>query len=134
MDDGATVTEQEDGTWKYVSTSGDELVVNQVKEAAVAYTFKGTFPFNGADAELVIAALDDGTCTATVAAFGMELAIDAGTYTFAEPAIFTFSFAGAGEIVSEFGGDTGVQVTYTNPAVEAIGNAELTVTCGVVIG
>lgn len=134
LDDGATVTEQEDGTWKYVSTSGDELVVNQVKEAAVAYTFKGTFPFNGVDADLVIAALDDGTCTATVAAFGMELAIDAGTYTFAEPAIFTFSFAGAGEIVSEFGGETGVQVTYTNPAVEAIGGAELTVTCGVVIG
>ena len=43
-------------------------------------------------------------------------------------------FNGAGEIVSEFGGDTGVQVTYTNPAVEAIDNAELPVTCGVVIG
>ena len=45
----------------------------------------------------------------------------AAKFPFAEPAVFTFSFEGAGEIVSEFGGDTGVQVTYTNPAVEAIG-------------
>lgn len=134
MDDGATVTAQEDGSWLYVSTSGDEMVVNEVKEAAVAYTFAGTFPFNGVDADLVIAALDDGTCTATVAAFGMEMGIDAGTYTFADPAIFTFNFEGAGEIVSEFGGDTGVQVTYTNPAVEAIGGMEVTATCGVVLG
>lgn len=134
MDDGATVTVQEDGSWLYVSTSGDELVVNEVKEAAALYTFAGTFPFNGVDAELTITALDDGTCTATVAAFGMEMGIDAGTYTFEQPAIFTFTFEGAGEIASEFGGDTGVQVTYSNPSVAAIGGMEVTATCGVVIG
>jgi len=132
-DEGAVVTAQEDGSWKYVSTSGEEMVLNQVKDAAVAYTFTGKFPFMDAEADATILAMDDGTCTVSIAAFGTEMPIDNGTWT-EENFTFTFNFEGAGECVSEFGGDTGVQVTYTNPAVDAIGGAELTVTCGVVIG
>lgn len=132
-DEGAVVTMQEDGSWKYVSTSGEEMVLNQVKDAAVAYTFTGKFPFMDTEADATILAMDDGTCTVSIAAFGTEMPIDAGTWK-EENFTFTFNFDGAGECVSEFGGDTGVQVTYTNPAVDAIGGTELSVTCGVVIG
>lgn len=133
-DDGAVLTEQEDGTFLYVSTNGTEVTMEQVKAANVAYTFAGKTPFNGVDADVTISAYDDGTATVVMAAFGMEMEIDKGTYTFEDPAIFTFTLEGAGEIVSEFGGDTGVQVTYACESVAAIGGAGVEAVCGVVLG
>lgn len=133
-DDGAVMKLQEDGSWLYVSTSGTEVVLNEVKNAAVAYTFAGKTPFRDTEADVTIHAYSDGTCDVVMAAFGMEMVIDHGTYTFEEPAIFTFTFDAAGEIVSEFGGETGVQVTYTCESVEAIGGAGVEAVCGVVLG
>lgn len=132
-DDGAVVTLQEDGSWLYVSASGDEVTLNEVKDAAVAFTFAGKTPFMDGEADVTILAYDDGTCVVNMAAFGMEVEIDKGTYTFEAPATFTFTFDGAGEIASEFGGETGVQVTYTCESVEAIGGAGVEAVCGVVL-
>ncbi len=132
-DEGAVVTMQEDGSWKYVSTSGEEMVLNQVKEAAVFQTFAGKIPFNGSEADVTILAMDDGTCVVNMSAFGAEVSIDQGTYTFEAPATFTFTFDNAGEIASEFGGDTGVQVTYKCDSVAAIGGTGVETVCGVVL-
>ncbi|MGN0999188.1 MAG: hypothetical protein ACI4PO_06510 [Faecousia sp.] len=131
-DDGAVVTKQEDGSYLYVSSSGTEVVLNLVKEAAPAYVFAGKTPFMDAEADVTITAYDDGTCVAVMAAFGMEMPIDAGTWT-ESGFTFTFTFDGAGEIVSEFGGATGVQVTYVCESVAAIGGGSVNAVCGVVL-
>lgn len=133
-DDGAVLTLQADGTYLYVSTSGTEVTLNELKEAAVAYTFVGKTPFMDAEADVTISCLDDGTCNVTIAAFGMEMAIDQGTWSADAAFTFTFQFDGAGECVSEYGGDTGVQVAYVNAGtVETIG-AAVDCVCGVVLG
>ncbi len=132
-DNGAVVTMQEDGTFLYVSADGTEVIMNQVKEAAVFQTFAGKTPFMDGEADVTVLAMDDGTCKVIMAAFGMEMPIDQGTYTFEAPATFTFTFDNAGEIVSELGGETGVQVTYKCDSVEAIGGAAVEAVCGVVL-
>ncbi len=132
-DNGAVVTMQEDGTFLYVSADGTEVVMNQVKEATVFQTFAGKIPFNGSEADVTILVMDDGTCVVNMSAFGAEVPIDKGTYTFEAPATFTFTFEKAGEIASEFGGETGVQVTYKCDSVAEIGGAAVEAVCGVVL-
>ena len=63
-DDGATVTRNEDGTYTYVSESGDEVTLEAVKAAETAYMLKGEIPVPGMDgvnADLICALFDDGT-------------------------------------------------------------------------
>jgi hypothetical protein len=50
----------------------------------------------------------------------MSVDLDQGTYEFADNT-FTFTFDTNGEMVSEFGGDTGVQVTVPGDVLAAIG-------------
>lgn len=133
-DDGAVLTLQEDGTYLYVSTNGSEVSLNELKEAAVSFTFTGKTPFMDAEADVVISCLDDGTCTVSIAAFGMEMPIDQGTWSADAAFTFTFQFEGAGEIVSEYGGDTGVQVTYANENTVSTIGAAVNAVCGVVLG
>lgn len=131
--DGAVLTAQDDGSYLYVSTSGTEVSLKEIKEAAVAYTFAGKTPFMEAEADVTISCMDDGTCVVTIAAFGMEMQIDQGTWSADEAFTFTFQFDGAGECVSEYGGETGVQVAYVNEGtVSAIG-AAVDCVCGVVL-
>ena len=132
--DGAVVKLQEDGSYKYTSTSGSEVILQEVKEAAVSYTFAGKTPFRDTEADVVITCLDDGTCTVTIAAFGMEMPIDKGTWSADAAFTFTFQFESAGEIVSERGGETGVQVTYANENTVSTIGAAVNAVCGVVLG
>ena len=121
------------GAAGFIGSNLVKRLLNEVKDAAVAFTFAGKTPFMDGEADVTILAYDDGTCAVNMAAFGMEVEIDKGTYTFEAPATFTFTFDGAGEIASEFGGETGVQVTYTCESVEAIGGAGVEAVCGVVL-
>ena len=132
--DGAVVKLQEDGSYKYTSTSGSEVVLQEVKEAAVSYTFAGKTPFRDTEADVVITCLDDGTCTVTIAAFGMQMPIDQGTWSADAAFTFTFQFESAGQIVSEYGGETGVQVTYANENTVSTIGAAVNAVCGVVLG
>lgn len=131
-DEGAVVTLQEDGSYLYVSDSGTEVVMEQVVEAAVAYTFTGKIPFMDSEADVTILAMDDGSCVVNMSAFGTATPIDQGTWS-EEEFVFTFTFDVAGEIVSEFGGETGVQVTYSCDSVEAVGGTAVEAICGVVL-
>ncbi len=131
-DEGAVVTLQQDGSYLYVSDSGTELVMEQVVEAAVAYTFTGKIPFMDSEADVTILAMDDGSCTVNMAAFGTETPIDQGSWS-EDEFVFTFTFDAAGEIVSEFGGETGVQVTYSCDSVEAVGGTAVEAVCGVLL-
>ena len=132
--DGAVVKLQEDGSYKYTSTSGSEVILQEVKEAAVSYTFAGKTPFRDTEADVVITCLDDGTCTVTIAAFGMQMPIDQGTWSADAAFTFTFQFESAGQIVSEYGGETGVQVTYANENTVSTIGAAVNAVCGVVLG
>jgi hypothetical protein len=132
-DNGATLSLQEDGTYTYVSTDGTELTMSLSTAAAVAYTFAGTFDLAGMEATLTINAYDDGTCDAIAGMSGVEMPVDQGTWSADESFTFTFEFDNAGECVSEFGGDTGVQVNYSQSGVEAIGGGDITATCPVVL-
>lgn len=132
-DNGATLTLGEDGSYKYVSEDGTELVMNENKEAAVSFTFTGTFDLSGMEANLRIDALEDGTCKVVAGLNGAEMEVDAGTWSADEAFTFTFEFDQAGEIISEYGGDTGVIVNYTQTGVEAIGGGDIEAACGVVI-
>ena len=133
-DDGAVLKLQEDGSYLYTSTSGSKVTLKQLKEAAVMYTFAGKTPFMDAEADVTISCLDDGTCTVTIAAFGMEFALDQGTWSANEAFTFTFNFDGAGECVSEYGGATGVMVTYVNEGAVAVIGAAVNCVCEVVLG
>jgi len=132
--DGAVVKLQEDGSYKYTSTSGSEVILQEVKEAAVSYTFAGKTPFMDAEADVTVTCLDDGTCVVTIAAFGMEMPIDKGTWSADAAFTFTFQFESAGQIVSEYGGETGVQVTYANENTVSTIGAAVNAVCGVVLG
>ncbi len=132
-DTGAVVTLQEDGSYKYAPTTGDPVTLKLLKEAAVFQTFAGKTPFMDGEADVTILVYDDGTCVVNMSAFGAEVPIDKGTYTFEAPATFNFHFEGAGDISSEFGGATGVQVVYKCDSVAAIGGGAVDATCGVVL-
>ena len=131
-DNGAVLTTQEDGTVTYVSADGTEATLVLDQGAQPGFTFAGQFPLAGMDADLIITTYDDGTCTVVAALAGMENQVDAGTFEQGEDGYtFTFQFDKAGEIVSELGGETGVQVHYEQAGVENIG--DLDVMCGVVL-
>ena len=132
-DTGAVVSLQEDGSYKYAPTTGDPVTLNLVTEANVFMTFTGKIPFNGSEADVTILTYDDGTCAVNMAAFGMEMPIDKGTYEFTSPATFNFHFEAAGDINSEFGGATGVQVIYKCDSVAAVGGMAVEATLGVVL-
>lgn len=124
-DNGATVVLQEDGSYLYTSADGTEMVLNQDTAALAGYIFKGTIQVQGMDADLVLTTYDDGTCTVVASLSGMELEVDAGTYVVAEDGFtYTFTLNNAGEVVSELGGDTGVQVHYVQTGNEAVGDVD----------
>lgn len=132
-DQGATISRQEDGSYLYVSADGTEMTMQVNAEAAVEHAFVGTFDLAGMEAALTVNAYDDGTCTAAAGMGGVEMEIDQGTWSADEAFTFTFQFDAAGEIVSEYGGDTGVQITYEQTGVEAIGGGDIKAVCGVVV-
>lgn len=128
-----TLKAQEDGSYKYAPEGGDPVTLNLVKEAAVFQTFAGKTPFMDTEADVTIVTYTDGTCVVNMAAFGAQVPIDKGTYEFTSPATFNFHFEAAGDLNSEFGGATGVQVVYKCDSVAELGGAPVEATCGVVL-
>ncbi len=132
-DNGAEVAVQEDGTYLYKSEDGTEVVLAQDMDAEEAFLFSGTFLIGEMEANLMIQTYADGTVKVNAGMGEMSMEVDAGTYTVAEDGFtYNFTFDNAGEIVSELGGETGVQVTYPASALASIGGTE-DVVCGVVL-
>ena len=104
-DPGATVTMNEDGTYTYVSTEGDEVTLAAVKEAAVVYQLKGSIPVPGMDgvnADLICDLFDDNTAVIYADFMGNRMDIDQGTYEIDMTTYsFVFDFETAGDLTTE---------------------------------
>ncbi|MBQ9210490.1 MAG: hypothetical protein IJ153_04160 [Clostridia bacterium] len=128
-DPGATVTKNEDGTYTYVSTDGDEVVLVEVKGAEVAYQLKGSIPVPGMDgvnADLICDLLDDNTAVIYADFMGNRMDIDKGTY---EIDMATYSFVlhleTAGDLTTE-GYAADMVLNYKADNVDPFGAIEQT--------
>lgn len=104
-DPGATVTLNEDGTYAYVSTDGDEVTLAAVKAAEVAYALKGEIPVPGMDgtmADFVCDLYNDGNAVLYADFMGNRMDVDQGTYDIdMETYSFNIHFENAGDITTE---------------------------------
>ena len=128
-DAGATVTKNEDGTYTYVSTDGDEVTLTVVKEAEVAYALKGQIPVPGMDgvnADMICELYDDGTALIYADFMGNRMDIDKGTY---EIDMTTYSFVlhleTAGDLTTE-GYAADMVLNYKAEDVQPFGAIEQT--------
>lgn len=118
-DNGATIKVTDDGV-TYTSDDGTEIAMEEQKSASLFFAFEGPINVAGMDAVMSIKTYDDNTCVLSASLGDMSVDLDQGTYEFADNT-FTFTFDTNGEMVSEFGGDTGVQVTVPGDVLAAIG-------------
>ncbi len=128
-DPGATVTKNEDGTYTYVSTDGDEVTLAEVKEAEVAYQLKGSIPVPGMDgtnADLICDLFNDNTAVIYADFMGNRMDIDKGTY---EIDMTTYSFVlhleTAGDLTTE-GYAADMVLNYKADDVQPFGAIEQT--------
>ena len=128
-DAGATVTKNEDGTYTYVSTEGDEVTLAVVKAAEVAYQLKGQIPVPGMDgmnADMICDLFDDNTVVVYADFMGNRMDIDRGTYEI-DMATYSFilHFETAGDLTTEgFGAD--MVLNYKANDVQPFGAIEQT--------
>ena len=104
-DDGATVTKNEDGTYTYVSTSGDEVTLAEVKPVEVAYMLKGEIPvpgMEGTNADFICNLYSDNTVRLYADFMGNQMDVDKGTYEIDMTTYsFILHFENAGDMTTE---------------------------------
>ena len=104
-EDGAVVTQNEDGTYTYVSDSGDEVILEEVKGLEVSYCLRGEIPVPGMDdtmADLICDLYDDETVRLYADFMGNQMDIDQGTYEIdMETYSFILHFENAGDLTTE---------------------------------
>jgi hypothetical protein len=130
--EGATVTLNDDGTYTYVAEAdGEEVILNAIKAASVAYTFKSTIAvpgMEGVEADLICRLMDDGTVTLAAEMGGFALDVDKGTYEIDMTTYtITFHFEAAGDAATYFT-ETGMAVDYKVADVQPFGAIEKTLT------
>lgn len=128
-DPGATVTKNEDGTYTYVSTDGDEVTLAEVKAAEVAYRLKGQIPVPGMDgvnADLICDLFDDSTAVIYADFMGNRMDIDQGTYEIDMTTYsFMLHFETAGDLTTE-GYAADMVLNYKAADVQPFGAIEQT--------
>ena len=104
-DAGATVTKNEDGTYTYVSTDGDEATLVEVKPIEVAYALKGQIPVPGMDgvnADFICNLYSDNTVRLYADFMGNQMDVDKGTYEIDMTTYsFILHFENAGDMTTE---------------------------------
>ena len=104
-DPGATVTKNEDGTYTYVSTDGDEVTLAEVKPVEVAYALKGEIPVPGMDgvnADFICNLYSDKTVRLYADFMGNQMDVDKGTYEIDMTTYsFILHFENAGDMTTE---------------------------------
>jgi hypothetical protein len=104
-DPGATVTKNEDGTYTYVSTDGDEVTLVEVKPIEVAYALKGEIPVPGMDgvnADFICNLYSDNTVRLYADFMGNQMDVDKGTYEIDMTTYsFILHFENAGDMTTE---------------------------------
>ena len=128
-DPGATVTKNEDGTYTYVSTDGDEVTLVEVKAAEVAYQFKGQIAVPGMDgvnADLLCDLLDDNTAVIYADFMGNRMDIDQGTYEIDMTTYsFNLHFENVGDLTTE-GYAADMVLNYKADSIDPFGAIEET--------
>jgi hypothetical protein len=104
-DPGATVTKNEDGTYTYVSTDGDEATLQIVKGLEVSYALKGQIPVPGMDgtnADFVCNLYNDNSVRLYADFMGNQMDVDKGTYEIDMTTYsFVIHFETAGDLTTE---------------------------------
>lgn len=104
-DPGATVTKNEDGTYTYVSTDGDEVTLVEVKGAEVLYALKGEIPvpgMEGTNADFICDLYSDYTMKLYADFMGNQMDVDQGTFEIDSSTYsFVFHFENAGDMTTE---------------------------------
>ena len=104
-DEGATVKKNEDGTYTYVSESGEEVTLVEVKGVEVSYQLKGVIPVPGMDgtnADFICNLNNDGTAVLYADFMGNKMDVDKGTYEIDMTTYsFIIHFETAGDITTE---------------------------------
>lgn len=128
-DAGATVTKNEDGTYSYVSTDGDEATLVVVAGLEVSYAFKGEIPvpgMEGTNADLICNLYNDNSVEIYADFMGNRMDIDKGTY---EIDMATYSFIlhleTAGDLTTE-GYAADMVLNYKADDVQLFGAIEQT--------
>ena len=128
-DAGATLTRNEDGTYTYVSTDGDEVVLTVVKGAEVAYALKGQIPVPGmADtmADFICDLYSDNTVQLYADFMGNRFDVDKGTYEIDMTTYsFIIHFETAGDLTTE-GYAADMVLNYKADDVQPFGAIEQT--------
>ena len=103
-DPGATVTKNEDGTYTYVSTDGDEVTLVEVKGAEVLYALKGEIPvpgMEGTNADFICDLYSDYTMKLYADFMGNQMDVDQGTFEIDSSTYsFVFHFENAGDMTT----------------------------------
>lgn len=104
-DEGAKVTKNEDGTYTYVSDSGEEVALVEVKPVEVAYALKGEIPvpgMEGTNADFICNLLSDNTVQLYADFMGNKMDVDKGTYEIDMTTYsFIIHFENAGDLTTE---------------------------------
>lgn len=104
-DPGATVTKNEDGTYTYVSTDGDEATLQIVKGLEVSYALKGQIPvpgMEGTNADFVCNLYNDNSVRLYADFMGNQMDVDKGTYEIDMTTYsFVIHFETAGDLTTE---------------------------------
>ena len=128
-DEGAVVTRNEDGTYTYVSDSGEEVALEEVKGLEIAYAFKGQIPVPGMadmNADLICNLYNDSTVVIYAEFMGNVMDIDKGTYEI-DMATYSFNlhFETAGDLTTE-GYAADMVLNYKADDVQPFGAIEQT--------
>ena len=104
-DEGAKVTKNEDGTYTYVSDSGEEVTLVEVKGVEVVYALKGVVPVPGREdmnADFICNLMSDGTVRLYADFMGNKMDVDLGTYEIDMTTYsFVIHFENAGDLTTE---------------------------------
>ncbi len=128
-DPGATVTKNEDGTYTYVSTDGDEVTLVEVKGLEVSYALKGQIPVPGMDgtnADFICNLYNDGSVQLYADFMGNKMDVDKGTYEIDMTTYsFVIHFETAGDLTTE-GYAADMVLNYKADDVQPFGAIEQT--------
>ena len=128
-DAGATVTKNDDGTYTYVSTEGDEATLVEVKGLEVSYALKGQIPVPGMDgvnADFICNLYNDNSVRLYADFMGNQMDVDKGTYEIDMTTYsFIIHFETAGDLTTE-GYAADMVLNYKADDVQPFGAIEQT--------
>ena len=135
-DTGATLVISDDGASATYTPEGGEAVTLKIDQSKpVAVKFATVIPADqngiGQDVDCWINCYNDNTCELYISAYGVELALDQGSYESADDGTIAFHFGTMGDI-SSTNADGGATVDVSYTGAPGVGDINTTLTQGTV--